>query len=90
MPGSDRTLTFGGKPSIIIPPGASVVSDEVDLEVPPLSDLAISIFVPEHRASLVAFRGAAIHAMFRRQGTIQQVPCCRLPRPWQRGSGSQA
>src|SRR5260370_10149224 len=46
MPMSDRTLTFGGKPSITIPPGALVLSDPVDLEVPALSDLAVSIFVP--------------------------------------------
>jgi lysophospholipase L1-like esterase len=45
---SDRTLTFGGKASITIPPGALVLSDPVGLEVPALSDLAISIFVPEN------------------------------------------
>jgi lysophospholipase L1-like esterase len=44
--GSDRTLTFGGKPSITIPPGAPVVSDPVDLDVPALGGLAVSIFVP--------------------------------------------
>ena len=46
VPGSDRTLTFGGKPSITIPPGAPVVSDPVALDVPASGDLAISIFVP--------------------------------------------
>jgi hypothetical protein len=46
VPGSDRTLTFGGSPSITIPPGALVVSDPVALDVPALSDLAVSIFVP--------------------------------------------
>ena len=45
-PKSDRTLTFGGEAAIRIPPGAVVVSDPVKLEVPSLSDLAISIFVP--------------------------------------------
>src|SRR6516165_6724407 len=29
VPGSDRTLTFGGAPSITIPPGALVLSDPV-------------------------------------------------------------
>jgi lysophospholipase L1-like esterase len=47
VPGSDRTLTFSREPSITIPPGAPVLSDPVDLEVPALHDLAISIFVPE-------------------------------------------
>jgi lysophospholipase L1-like esterase len=46
VPGSDRKLTFGGLPSITIPPGAPALSDPVDLNVPALSDLAISIFVP--------------------------------------------
>jgi lysophospholipase L1-like esterase len=46
IPGSDRILTFGGKPSINIPAGAIVLSDAVDLAVPALGDLAISIFSP--------------------------------------------
>src|SRR3954454_22885987 len=46
VPGSDRTLTFGGKPTITIPPGASVLSDPMGLDVPALGDLAVSIFVP--------------------------------------------
>jgi lysophospholipase L1-like esterase len=44
--GSDRPLTFGGSPSITIPPGAPVFSDPVDFDVPALSDVAVSIFVP--------------------------------------------
>jgi hypothetical protein len=43
---SDQTLTFGGQPSITIPPGALVLSDPVNLDVPPLSNLAVSVFVP--------------------------------------------
>ncbi len=46
VPTSDRTLTFGGHMSVTIPPGAIVVSDAVDLDVPPLSDLAVSLYVP--------------------------------------------
>jgi len=46
-PASDRTLTFGGRPAVTIPKGASVVSDAQALPVPPLSDLAISLYFPE-------------------------------------------
>jgi lysophospholipase L1-like esterase len=46
VPGSDRMLTFGGQASITVPAGAVVVTDAVDLDVPELSDLAVSIFVP--------------------------------------------
>jgi lysophospholipase L1-like esterase len=46
VPESDRTLTFSGQQSIIVPPDALVVSDPVNLNVPALGDLAVSIFVP--------------------------------------------
>jgi lysophospholipase L1-like esterase len=44
---SDRVLMFAGRPSFTIPPGALVVSDPVDLDVPKLTDLAISLYLPE-------------------------------------------
>ena len=44
--GTDRVLTFNGQPSTIIAVGAPVVSDPVDLDVPPLVDLAISVHLP--------------------------------------------
>src|SRR5664279_2750554 len=45
VPNSDRELTFGGMTSITISPGAPVFSDPVDLAVPALGNLAVSIFV---------------------------------------------
>jgi len=46
VPGSDRALTFNGRPSILISAGALAVTDPVDLDVAPLSDLAISLHLP--------------------------------------------
>ena len=43
---TDRALTFGGRGGITVPPGAAAVSDPVDIDLPPLSTLAISLFVP--------------------------------------------
>jgi lysophospholipase L1-like esterase len=43
--GSDRPLTFSDRTSVTIPPDALVLSDPVNLDVPALSDLAISLFV---------------------------------------------
>jgi lysophospholipase L1-like esterase len=45
--GSDHVLTFSGNKTAVIPPGAVLVSDPVDLTVPALGDLAISVFLPE-------------------------------------------
>jgi len=44
---SDRVLTFGGQRSTLVPAGAVVLSDPVDLAVPALTDLAISLYLPE-------------------------------------------
>lgn len=45
-PASDRALRFRGQASVRIAAGSTVMSDPVDLEVPALSDLAISLFLP--------------------------------------------
>ena len=46
VPTSDRALTFGGRSTMTVPPGALIVSDPVDLTVPKLTDLAISLYLP--------------------------------------------
>jgi len=46
-PASDRVLKFHGQASTKVPARSMVVSDPVDLAVPALSDLAISLFFPE-------------------------------------------
>jgi len=48
LPASDRALLFGGSASFTIPPGALVVSDPVDLDVPKLTDLAVSLYLPKN------------------------------------------
>jgi lysophospholipase L1-like esterase len=47
VPGSDRRLTFSDEPNLALPAGATVLSDPVDLDVSELSDLAISIYLPQ-------------------------------------------
>jgi len=46
-PGSDRVLKFGGNASTTVGPKSTATSDPLDFEVPALSDLAISIFLPQ-------------------------------------------
>lgn len=49
-PASDRTLKFSGKGSVTIAAGSMITSDPAELEVQPLSDLAISLFFPKAAA----------------------------------------
>src|SRR5207247_1970776 len=44
--GSNRKLTFGGADSATIAAGAFVISDPVALDLPPLADVAVSIYLP--------------------------------------------
>jgi lysophospholipase L1-like esterase len=51
VPASDRPLTFGGQASFTIPPAAEALSDPVDLEVPALGDLVVSVYIPGEAAT---------------------------------------
>jgi lysophospholipase L1-like esterase len=53
--GSATPLTFGGAPSITIPPGALVLSDPVALKVAPASNLAVSLFLPDQPVNQLTF-----------------------------------
>ena len=58
---SRKPLAFGGRTSVTIPPGAPMVSDPVDFDLAPLSDLAVTLRVKDsdgrgHRPS-----GSSVH-----------------------------
>jgi lysophospholipase L1-like esterase len=42
-----RPLTFGGANSVILLPGAPALSDPVELSFTPLSDIAVSLYLPD-------------------------------------------
>jgi lysophospholipase L1-like esterase len=45
-PASSHALSFAGQASVSIPPGAEAISDPVRLTIAPLTELAISLFLP--------------------------------------------
>jgi lysophospholipase L1-like esterase len=63
VPGTDRALTFGEKPSFTIPPGARAVSDAVDLELHDRSDVAVSVYVAG-KAELTTVHGTVPYASY--------------------------
>lgn len=42
--GSDRTVTFGGRDTLMLFPGARAVSDPISLALPPLTEVAVSVY----------------------------------------------
>jgi lysophospholipase L1-like esterase len=63
MPGTDRALTFGGKASFTMMPGVAVVSDPVNLEIPALADLAVSLYLPSDTGSPTT-HATALHTTY--------------------------
>ena len=81
-PKSDRTLNFEGKSSTTVAAGLTVVSDPVALEVPALSDLAVSLFLPESTEVKTLHVLALQTSYVSQTGTLRRTQSFR----WQRKS----
>jgi lysophospholipase L1-like esterase len=57
-PASGKPLTFGGRASVTIPTGAPMVSDAIDFDLPPLSDLAVTIRIKDPTKAITGHPGA--------------------------------
>ena len=68
--GSANALTFSGKGSITIPPGANAVSDPADLKLPALSNLAVSLFLPAQPIRKRSFHGYAAQTSYMAAGNV--------------------
>ncbi len=55
---SREPLTFGGRSSVTIPQGAPTVSDPVDFDLAPLSDLAVTVRVKDPADAITGHPGA--------------------------------
>jgi lysophospholipase L1-like esterase len=77
---SDKALTFGGAPDVIIPAGADYVSDLVAFPATPLSDLAITLHLDEPPAQQTGHPGSRATS-YLAQGDM--VSAAELPNPKQ-------
>lgn len=67
--GSDRQLTFSGAKSFDLRPGVVLVSDAIDFDVRPMSDLAISLFVVKGGQSPTS-RMLGLHTSYLASGDV--------------------
>lgn len=65
-----NSLTFSGRPSVTIPPGALAVSDPVNVKVSALSDLAVSLFVPQQPMRQVSLHNFADQTSYEAPGNV--------------------
>jgi lysophospholipase L1-like esterase len=68
--GTDRALTFSGSTTVRIPAGAEIYSDPVELAVAPLSDVAVSFFVPNQVMRSETFHRSAAQDNFVANGDV--------------------
>jgi lysophospholipase L1-like esterase len=59
IPASAKPLTFSGSASVTIPPGALAVSDAVPFSLKPLSDLSVSLYLPQQPLTTISFHSFA-------------------------------
>ncbi|WP_216590968.1 SGNH/GDSL hydrolase family protein [Streptomyces brasiliscabiei] len=58
LPGSLRTATFGGAPTVVVPAGQDRVTDPVALRVPAHSNLLVSLYTPDDSGPATFHRSA--------------------------------
>ena len=63
---SGRPLTFSGQPTMTIPANALIYSDPVNVAVPPMSDLAIDLYLPgtTNAPSTLTMHGGALQTSY--------------------------
>jgi lysophospholipase L1-like esterase len=66
---TDRALTFGGKSGITLRPGAVAMSDAVTMDLPKLSDVAVSLYLADS-ARLVTRHPGAFQTSYVRRGDV--------------------
>jgi lysophospholipase L1-like esterase len=80
--GTDRPLRFGGQADVTVPPGARLISDPVDLPLPALSEVAVSLYLPKP-SQPAGFHFDARQTAYVADGDLTGAP--RLPAaatPW--------
>jgi ribosomal protein L30E len=72
--GSVHPVTFGSSKSVIIAPGAPALSDPVEFNVAPLSDVAVSLYLPATTDLGTVHATGLQTAYVRRRAISRQVP----------------
>jgi lysophospholipase L1-like esterase len=71
---SMHALTFSGSPSVVIPPGAFVLSDPVNLATPAFANLAISLYLPVQQITDVSVHTSAQQDNYIQRGNAVSAP----------------
>ena len=63
-----KLLTFSGQSSITLPVGTKALSDPEEIELPPLADLAVSLFIPAQPMTQLTLHSYALQSNYIAEG----------------------
>ena len=69
VPGTDHVVKFSGAETCVVPPGALFISDSVNMEVAPFSDLAVSLYIPKSVTPLTT-HPMGLHTAYVAKGNV--------------------
>lgn len=83
-PTTDRPLTFSQQPSVAIPAGALIVSDPLAFDLPPLSDLTITVHVKEAPDGITTHAGSRTTSYFTSGDVVAEatLPTAQTTEHW--------
>jgi lysophospholipase L1-like esterase len=67
---SAAAVTFNGRPSVTIPPGALVVSDPISMKLAPFADVAVSLYIPDQPIHQVSIHNFADQTSYSAPGNV--------------------
>ena len=73
-PATDRPLRFGGAPGAVIPAGATIWSDPLDLELAAMADVAVSIYFGDISTTAVTGHPGSRTTSFIAEGNAASTP----------------
>lgn len=74
-----KSLSFSGQASVTLPAGTVAVSDPVELRLPPLADVTVSLFIPAQAISQSTVHSYALQINYKAAGNA--VAARTLPNP---------
>jgi lysophospholipase L1-like esterase len=74
-----KMLSFGGQASVTLPAGTMMVSDPVELKLPALADVAVSLFIPEQPISQSTVHSYALQTNYIAAGNVVDASTLLTP-----------
>ena len=80
QPGSDHSVMFDGQSSVLVVPGAYVLSDPIAMVTEPFAELAISMYLPAQQISSPTEHPTSIQTSYLAEGNVSSTAVLATPK----------